>query len=81
VELISAMRSPQEDFVDASIRQFCATGNARLRTCTDFDTKRQFLIFNGYRIAAQVYEKVVAVIHHVNHERFHLFVTDPICRA
>jgi hypothetical protein len=56
-ELISAMRSPQEDFVDASIRQFCATGNARLRTCTDFDTKRQFLkdhiervIFNGYRI-------------------------------
>jgi hypothetical protein len=56
-ELIAGMRSPQEDFVDASIRQFCATGNARLRTCTDFDTKRQFLrdhvervIFNGYRI-------------------------------
>jgi site-specific DNA recombinase len=56
-ELIAAMHSPQEDFVDASIRQFCATGNARLRVCTDFDTKRQFLgdhvervIFNGYRI-------------------------------
>jgi site-specific DNA recombinase len=55
--LIAALRSPQEDFVDASIRQFCATGNARLRACTDFDTKRQFLkdhvervIFNGYRI-------------------------------
>jgi hypothetical protein len=56
-ELIAALRSPQEDFMDASIRQFCATGNARLRACTDFDTRRQFLkehvervIFNGYRI-------------------------------
>jgi hypothetical protein len=58
VELISAMRSSQKDFVDAIIRRFSATGNALLRTCTDFDTKRQFLkdhiervIFNGYRIA------------------------------
>jgi hypothetical protein len=57
-ELVAAMRYPhQEDFVDASIRQFCATGNARLVTCTDFDTKRQFLkdyvervIFNRYLI-------------------------------
>ena len=52
------MRFPQhEDFVDASIRQFCATGNARLQACTDFDEKRQFLkdhvervIFNRYKI-------------------------------
>jgi hypothetical protein len=52
------MRTPQqEDFVDASIRQFSATGNARLQACTDFDTKRQFLkdhvervIFNRYQI-------------------------------
>jgi hypothetical protein len=57
-QLIAAMRFPQhEDFVDASIRQFCATGNARLQACTDFDTKRQFLkdhvervIFNRYKI-------------------------------
>jgi site-specific DNA recombinase len=57
-ELIAAMRFPQhEDFVDASIRQFCATGNARLLACTDVDTKRQFLIdhverviFNRYKI-------------------------------
>ena len=56
--LIAAMRFPQhEDFVDASIRQFCATGNARLQACPDFDTKRQFLrdhvervIFNRYKI-------------------------------
>ncbi len=56
--LIAAMRFPQhEDFVDASIRQFCATGNARLQACTDFDEKRQFLmdhvervIFNRYKI-------------------------------
>jgi hypothetical protein len=31
--------------------------------------------------AAQVHEKVVAVIHHVHHERIHLFVADPICRV
>jgi hypothetical protein len=31
--------------------------------------------------AAQIHEKVVAVIHHVNHERLHLFVADPICRV
>jgi hypothetical protein len=57
-ELIAAMRVPQqEDFVDASIRQFCATGNAHLQACQDFDTKRQFLmdhvervIFNRYKI-------------------------------
>jgi hypothetical protein len=53
-----AMRIPQqEDLVDASMRQFCATGNARLHACTDFDTKRRFLkdhvervIFNRYQI-------------------------------
>jgi hypothetical protein len=57
-ELVAAMRFPQhEDFVDASIRQFCATGNARLQACIDFDEKRQFLkdhvervIFNRYKI-------------------------------
>jgi len=57
-QLVAAMRFPQhEDFVDASIRQFCATGNARLQACADFDEKRQFLmdhvervIFNRYKI-------------------------------
>jgi hypothetical protein len=57
-ELVAALRSPQqEDFVDASIRQFCATANARLQACTDFDSKREFLmgyvervIYEGYKI-------------------------------
>jgi hypothetical protein len=35
--LAAALRSPQqEDFVDASIRQFSATANARLLACSDF---------------------------------------------
>jgi hypothetical protein len=57
-ELVAALKSPQqEDFVDASIRQFCATANARLHSCTDFDSKREFLvgyvggvIYKGYKI-------------------------------
>jgi hypothetical protein len=58
-KLAAALRSPQqEDFVDASIRQFCANANARLQACADFDDKRQFLIghveraiYNRYDIA------------------------------
>jgi site-specific DNA recombinase len=57
-ELAAALRSSQhEDFVDASIRQFCANANARFQACADFDTKRQFLadhiervIFNRYKV-------------------------------
>jgi site-specific DNA recombinase len=58
-ELVAALRSPQhEDFVDASIRQFCASANARLQACADFDAKRQFVmdhvervIYTGYKVA------------------------------
>jgi site-specific DNA recombinase len=58
-ELVAVLRSPQqEDFVDASLRQFCAAANARWHACTDDDTRRQFLvdyiervIFNHYHIA------------------------------
>jgi hypothetical protein len=57
-DLAAALQSPQhEDFVDASIRQFCANANARFQTCGDFDAKRQFLvdhaeraIYSGYKI-------------------------------
>jgi hypothetical protein len=52
------LRSPQhEDFVDASIRQFCASASARFQECSDFDAQRQFLadhvervIYNRYKI-------------------------------
>ena len=43
--------------MDASIRQFCASANARLRACADFDEERQFLvdrvdrvIYKGYKV-------------------------------
>ena len=58
-ELVAALRSPQqEDFVDASLRQFCAAANARWHTCTDHAATRQFLvghiervIYNRYHVA------------------------------
>jgi len=58
-ELVAALRSPQqEDFVDASLRQFCATATLRWRACADEDATRQFLlnhieqvIFNRYHVA------------------------------
>jgi hypothetical protein len=57
-KLAAALRSPQhEDFVDASVRQFCANANARLQACADFEAKRQFLvdhvervIYRGYKV-------------------------------
>ena len=50
-KLAAALRSPQhEDFVDASIRQFCATANARLQASADFDAKRQFLVDHFERV-------------------------------
>ena len=57
-KLAAALRSPQhEDFVDASIRQFCATAKARVQACSDFDANRQFLadhvervIFDHYNV-------------------------------
>jgi site-specific DNA recombinase len=57
-KLATALQSAQhEDFVDASIRQFCATARARLQACSDFDANRQFLvayvervIFNRYKV-------------------------------
>ena len=44
-ELVAGLRSPQqEDFVDASLRQFCAAANAQWHACTDHDATRQFLV-------------------------------------
>jgi hypothetical protein len=57
-ELVAALQSSlHEDFVDASVRQFCASARARLQACADFDAKRQFLlghvervIYNRYKV-------------------------------
>jgi site-specific DNA recombinase len=56
--LAAALRSPDhEDFVDASVRQFCATAKARWYVCTTDEAQRQFLldfiegvIFDHYKI-------------------------------
>ena len=58
-KLVTVLRpTHHEDFVDASIRQFCATAKARLQACTDFDANRRFLvdhvervIYNRYNVA------------------------------
>jgi site-specific DNA recombinase len=43
-EITSALRDAgAENFLDASIRHFCATARARFEECAEFDAKRQFL--------------------------------------
>jgi hypothetical protein len=59
-ELVAAMRSPQhEDFVDASIRHFCASARARLEASADFDAKRQFLLGHIERVSYNRYKVTV----------------------
>jgi hypothetical protein len=49
-----------EDFVDASVRQFCATAKARLQTCCDFDANRRFLVDHVERVIFNRYDVAVA---------------------
>jgi site-specific DNA recombinase len=50
-KLVMALRpTHHEDFVDASIRQFCATAKARLQACSDFDANRRFLVDHVERV-------------------------------
>jgi hypothetical protein len=49
-----------EDFVEASIRQFCASANARLQACTDFDAKRDFLLGHVERVIYNRYKVTIA---------------------
>jgi hypothetical protein len=56
--LAAALRSPNhEDFVDASVRQFCATAKAQWYDCTNDEMRRQFflnfiarVIFDHYKV-------------------------------
>jgi site-specific DNA recombinase len=58
--LAAALRSPlQEDFVDASIRQFCATAKARFAACSYADTKRQFVLGHVERVIYDRYEVAI----------------------
>ena len=60
-DLVAALRSPQhEDFVDASIRQFCASARARFEACADFDAKREFLVGHVERVIYHRYKVMIA---------------------
>jgi hypothetical protein len=59
-DLVAALRSPlHEDFLDASIRQFCASARARFQACVDFDAKRQFLVGHVERVIYNRYKVTV----------------------
>jgi hypothetical protein len=60
-KLATALQSGHhEDFVDASIRQFCATARARLQACSDFDANRQFLVDHIERVTYNRYHVTIA---------------------
>ena len=59
-KLAASLRSSQhEEFVDASIRQFCATAKARLHECADFDANREFLLDHVERVIFDHYNVTV----------------------
>ena len=50
-KLAASLRSPEhEDFVDASVRQFCANAKARLQACADEEDRRTFLLDHVERV-------------------------------
>ena len=60
-ELVAALRSPlHEDFVDASVRQFCASANAHFQACADFDAWREFLVDHIDRVIYNRYKITIA---------------------
>jgi site-specific DNA recombinase len=60
-KLATALRpTHHEDFVDASIRQFCATAKARLQGCSDLDANRQFLVNHIERVTYNRYHVTIA---------------------
>ena len=85
VKLAAALRSPQhEDFVDASIRQFCASANARFQACTDDDAKRQFLLDHIERVIYDHYKVTVTGTVSVQaasgETKLHFRITGAICK-
>jgi hypothetical protein len=59
-KLAKALRPTlHEDFVDASIRQFCATAKARLQACSDLDANRRFLVDHVQRVIYDRYNVTI----------------------
>ena len=58
VKLVTALRpTHHEDFVDTSVRQFCATAKARLQACSDFDANHRFLVDHVERVICNRYNE------------------------
>ena len=59
-KLAASLRSPEhEDFVDASVRQFCANAKARLQACADEEDRRTFLLDHVERVIYDHYDVTV----------------------
>jgi site-specific DNA recombinase len=59
-KLVTALRpTHHEDFVDASIRQFCATAKARFQACSDFHANRRFLVDHIERVIYDRYNVTI----------------------
>jgi hypothetical protein len=59
-KLAKALRpTHHEDFVDASVRQFCATAKARLQACSDFESNRLFLVDHIKRVIYDRYNVTI----------------------
>jgi site-specific DNA recombinase len=60
-ELVAALQSPlQEDFIDASLRQFCASAKAQWQASTDDDARREFLVSRLERVIYNRYQVAIA---------------------
>jgi hypothetical protein len=58
--LASAIRLPERDRAkDLAISRFCEVAEAHLKRCTDFDTKRQFLLDHVEKVIYQYYHVTV----------------------
>jgi site-specific DNA recombinase len=59
-KLAAALRSPEhEDFIDASVRQYCASASARLQASSDEDDKRTFLVDHIERVIYDHYNVTI----------------------
>ena len=58
--MASAIRLPERDRAkDLAISRFCDVARAHLKRCTDFDTKRQFLLDHVEKVIYQRYHVTV----------------------
>src|SRR3989338_1772861 len=49
----------KKEIVDVSIRQFCSAAKARFEKCSNFDSKRQFLLEHIEKVVYQKYKVMI----------------------